>query len=313
MLFGNIAGLNAPVARLVMGTMVCSTDNMENTNALLDAYLAAGGNCLDTARVYGGGKTEAALGQWFSSRKNRDKVVLLAKGAHPNASGKRVNPTGIAEDIAISLDLMQTDFIDIYLLHRDDPDVPVGVIVDCLNAHKEAGRIKIFGGSNWTTQRIQEANDYAAAHGLQGFSASSPQFSLAVPNEAMWGGCLWVAPEDSAWHRKTQTPLFPWSSQASGFFTGRFSPEDRSNADVARVYYSEGNWERYRRATELGEKKGYSANQIALAYVLSQPYPVFALFGPRTVEEMNSSLPALDVSLTAEEIQWLNLEREALA
>ncbi|GDX40344.1 hypothetical protein LBMAG21_06360 [Armatimonadota bacterium] len=311
MLFGNIAGLDTPVARLVMGTMVCSTDNIEVTNALLDAYLDAGGNCLDTARVYGGGKTEAALGQWFSSRQNREKVVLLAKGAHPNASGKRVNPTGIAEDIATSLELMQTDYIDIYLLHRDDPDVPVGSIVDALNTHKEAGRIKIFGGSNWTTQRIQEANEYAAAHGLQGFSASSPQLSLAVPNEAMWGGCLWVTPEDRAWYQATQMPLFPWSSQASGFFTGRFSPDDRSNADVTRVYYSAGNWERYRRATELGVQKGFTATQIALAYVLNQAYPVFALFGPRTPEEMSTSLPALEVSLTVEEIQWLNLERDA--
>lgn len=313
MLYGTINGIDCHVARLVMGTMVCSTDNMELTNALLDAYLEAGGNCLDTARVYGGGKTEAALGKWFTSRGNRDKVLLLAKGAHHDATGKRVNAKGIAEDIAISLDLMQTDYIDIYLLHRDDPEVPVGVIVDALNSHKEAGRIKVFGGSNWTTERIQAANAYAEANGMQGFAASSPQLSLAVPNEAMWAGCLFVTPSDSEWHTKTQLPLMPWSSQASGFFTGRFSPEDRSNADVVRVYYSEGNWERLKRATTLAEQKGVTANQFALAWVLHQPYPVFPLIGPRTVEELASSLLALNVSLTDQERDWLSLKTDTLA
>lgn len=312
MLYGKLQGIDAPISRLVMGTMVCTTDNMEVTNTLLDAYLQAGGNCLDTARVYGGGKTEAALGQWFTSRKNRDKVVLLAKGAHHDANGKRVNPKGIAEDIAISLDLMQTDYIDIYLLHRDDPDIPVGVIVDALNQHKEAGRIKIFGGSNWTTARIQEANAYAEANGLQGFSASSPQLSLAVPNEPMWAGCLFVTPEDAEWHTRTQLPLMPWSSQASGFFTGRFTPEDRSNSDVVRVYYSDANWERYHRATTLAKQKGVTANQIALAWVLHQPYPTFPLIGPRTLEELASSLPALGITLTAQECDWLSLKAETL-
>jgi aryl-alcohol dehydrogenase-like predicted oxidoreductase len=291
-----------------MGTMVCSTDNMELTNALLDAYVEAGGNCLDTARVYGGGKTEAALGQWFTSRKNRSEILLLAKGAHPDASGKRVNPKGIAEDIAISLELMQTDYIDIYLLHRDDPQVPVGVIVDALNTHKEAGRIKVFGGSNWTTERIREANDYAKKQGVQGFCASSPQLSLAVPKEAMWGGCTYVTPTDAAWHTQNQSPLFPWSSQASGFFTGRYSPENTSNADMVRVYYNEANWERYRRAEALAAQKGATANQIALAWVLHQPYPTFPLVGPRTLEELATTLPAQEITLTEQERLWLNLE-----
>ena len=110
-----------------------------------------------------------------------------------------------------------------------------------------------------------------------------------------------------------QTCALPiWSSQASGFFTGRFSPEDRSSADVVRVYYSEANWERFRRATELGNQKGFTANQIALAYVLHQPYPTFPLFGPRSIEEMNSSLPALEVTLTPNEVRWLNLESDPL-
>jgi len=307
--YGNLAGLSRPIARLVMGTMVCTTENMELTRALLDAYLEAGGNILDSARVYG--KSEDAIGQWMQERGNRDKVIILTKGAHHDASGPRVNPTAIDADITESLRRLQTDHIDLYLLHRDDPNVPVGPIVECLNEQKARGRIHLFGGSNWTTGRIEAANAYAEAHGLQGFAASSPFFSLAQANEPMWAGCVTLDRAGWEWHRAHQFPLFPWSSQASGFFTGRYSPEDRSNSDIVRVYYNEGNWERLRRARELAAKKGCTANNIALAYVLHQPFPVFPLFGPRTLEELHSSLPALEVALTEAEMRWLNLEDNA--
>lgn len=307
MRYGKIAGLDTPISRLVIGTMVCTTDDLGLTFELLDAWLAEGGNCLDTARVYGGGKTELAIGEWFAARGNRERVVLLGKGAHPDSSGPRVNPTAIAEDIAESLRRMQTDTMDIYLLHRDDLSVPVGPIVECLNEHKAAGRIRAFGGSNWTAARIQEANDYATAHGLQGFSASSPYFGLAAQNEPMWGGCLSLTAEDKAWHEAHQFPLFPWSSQASGFFTGRYEKGDGQTGDVPRVYYSNANFERLLRARELADAKGCTPNNIALAYVLHQPFPVFPLIGPRTVAELHSSLPALDITLTETDLRYLDI------
>jgi aryl-alcohol dehydrogenase-like predicted oxidoreductase len=308
MKYGQIRGLEPPVSRLVMGSMVCTTDEMDLTCALLDAFVAAGGNCIDSAHVYGGGKSERALGQWFAGRQNREKIVLLDKGAHPYWTEPRVNPECIRQDIMESLERLQSGYIDLYLLHRDDPTVPVGPIVESLNEEQAAGRIRAFGGSNWTTTRIQEANDYAAAHGLQPFVASSPHLSLAAINEVMWNGCLALDAAGKAWHTTHQFPLFPWSSQAGGFFAGRFAPEDLSNKDIVRVYYNEGNWERLRRARELAAQRGRTANQIALAWVLHQPFPVFALIGPRTLAELEDSLPALDIVLTPEEMRRLNLE-----
>jgi aryl-alcohol dehydrogenase-like predicted oxidoreductase len=309
MLYGNLTDLSKPVSRLVLGSMVCSTDRLEDTFALLDAWTEAGGNTIDTAKVYGE-KSERSIGQWMQARGNREKIVLIGKGAHPDHTGPRVNPDAIRQDIGESLEKFQTGHMDIYLLHRDDPSVPVGPIVECLNAERAAGRIGLFGGSNWTTARIQEASDYAAAHGLQGFSASSPYFGLAAMKEPIWGGCLSLTAEDRAWHLRHQFPLFPWSSQARGFFTGRYSPEETSSADMVRVFYSDGNWERLRRARELAAKKGCSANNIALAYVLHQPFPVFPLIGPANVGELKESLYALDVALTDEEAHWLNLETD---
>jgi len=306
MRYGTIPGFDRPISRLVMGTMVCQTSAMALTCELLDAYVAAGGNCLDTARVYG--TSEAAIGQWMQERGNRAKIVLITKGAHPTAdSGPRVRPEAIDQDITASLEQLQTDYVDLYLLHRDDPDYPVGPIIECLNAHREAGRIRAFGGSNWSTRRIQEANDYASTHGLQGFVASSPHFSLAVMHEPIWNGCISLDDEGYAWHEANQFPLFPWSSQARGFFTGRYAPDRPDDGEMARVYYNDANWERYRRAEALGKQKNATANQIALAYVLHQPFPVFPLVGPRTLEELQDTLGALDISLTPQEIRWLNL------
>src|SRR5207302_8132949 len=257
---------------------------------------------IDTAHIYSGGNSERALGRWLQERGGREELVIIGKGAHHNADRKRVTPEDITSDLRDTLARLKTGYVDLYILHRDDPDVPVGPIVEALNRHLEAGRIRAFGGSNWTPERLDEANAYAAAHGLQGFTASSPHLSLAVPNGEIWAGCVDArSPEAMAWYARTQMPLFAWSSQARGFFSGRFTPENRDDATITRVYYSEGNWERLRRAEELGRRKGdYTAIQVALAWVLHQPFPVFPLFGPANVEELRSSVRALDLELSPE-------------
>jgi 1-deoxyxylulose-5-phosphate synthase len=302
--------LGMEISRLVLGSMVFSLEALDLTYDLIETWLELGGNIIDTAHVYSGGNSERAMGRWFQQRGRRDDVLVLSKGAHHNADRRLVTPEDITCDLRDSLTRLKSDSIDLYLLHRDDPDVPVGPIVEALEAHRRAGRIRAYGGSNWSTSRLEEANAYARAHGLQGFTASSPNLSLAVQNEPVWADCLSASDATSrAWYERVQMPLFAWSSQAGGFFTGLYSPENLDNEDMVRVYYNEGNWERLRRATELGKKKGgYTANQVALAWVLHQPFPVFPLIGPRTVDELNSSVAALELELTPQEVRWLNLE-----
>ena len=113
-------------------------------------------------------------------------------------------------------------------------------------------------------------------------ASAAPNLSLAKPNEPFWAGCVSADAGALRWHEEQQFPLLSWSSQARGFFTGRFSPENRDNADLVRVFYSDENWTRLQRAQQLAQEKGVSAIQIALAYVLSQPFPACALIGPRT-------------------------------
>src|SRR6266702_4157647 len=300
--------LNRDLSRLVLGSMVFSLEALDLPYDLIEAWLELGGDIIDTAHVYSGGNSERAMGRWFQERGRRDDVTVLSKGAHHNADRRRVTPEDITCDLRDSLARLKTETIDLYLLHRDDPDAPVGPIVEALNEHRRAGRIRAFGGSNWSPERLEAANAYAAAHGLEGFSASSPNLSLAVQNEPVWTDCLSASdPQSRAWYTRTQMPLFAWSSQAGGFFTGLYSPDNLENEDMVRVYYSDGNWERLRRAAELGERRGFTANQVALAWVLHQPFPVFALIGPHTVEELKSSVAALELELTPEEVLWLNL------
>ena len=321
MRYGSILGVDKPVSRLVMGSMVygMEPERLENTCALLDRFVEAGGTTVDTARIYAKGTSERAFGEWLKKSGRRDQIVVIGKGAHHDLQTfeRRVTPEAIHEDIQTSLREMQLDRIDIYILHKDDLDAPVGPIVEALNEEVAAGRIGVFGGSSWTHQRISAANQYAEAKCLQPFSVSSPNLALAVPNEPMWVGCVSIAgdPEAQAWYARTRMPIFAWSSQARGFFSGRYSPDLTEGAtpdaqNVIRTYYSEANWERYARAGTLAKEKGCTLPQIALAWVLHQPLEVYALIGPATVKELDDCLGALAVELTPDEIAWLNLQGE---
>jgi len=298
------------VSRLMIGTGdIKKWDSTE----MLDQFIAAGGTTIDTAHQYR--EAEKILGKWLREKGNRDRVVVLTKGAHHDdgSPGARVNPEAIAKDLTESLERIGTDRIDLYALHRDDPSVPVGPIVEELNRHLEEGRVRAIGASNWTYRRIHEANEYARKNGLKGFMFNSVNLSLALANEPRWEGCVSADEATGDWHKANQLPLLSWSAQAGGFFSGLFSPEDRSNAEMVRVYYSEDNWERYRRAVKLAEEKNVSPTQIALSFVLNRPFPTGAIIGPRSSSELDDSLRAMDIELTREQLEWLNLERGEIA
>ena len=170
--------------------------------------------------------------------------------------------------------------------------------------------MKVFGGSNWTLARVDEANAYAKAKGLQGFGVVSNNFSLARMVEPPWAGCVSASDPDSrAWFARTRISLLAWSSQARGFFIPeRAHPDKRDDAELVRCWYSDDNFQRLARVNELAKKRNVLPINIALAYVLNQPFPAFALIGPRQLSETRTSLAALDVELSPDELRWLNLE-----
>jgi aryl-alcohol dehydrogenase-like predicted oxidoreductase len=272
---------------------------------MFDDYFEKGGNVFDTAYIYAGGNAERLLGQWIKNRGIREQVVILGKGAHT----PHCDPASITRQLGESLQRMQTDYVDIYMMHRDNPQIPVGEFIDVLNEHQKAGRIRCFGGSNWPVERVAAANEYAKSKGLSGFAAMSNNFSLARMVDPVWGGCISASdPASRAWLTKSQVALMPWSSQARGFFLPHISPDYTGDAEVVRCWFSPDNFQRRERAIELAKKRNVEPINIALAYVLCQPFPTFPLIGPRQLSETRSSLKALDVQLTPQEVQWLNLE-----
>jgi aryl-alcohol dehydrogenase-like predicted oxidoreductase len=300
----SIPDLRRDVSRLGIGSMIFAPERKDLVFDLLDAFRGVGGNLIDSSEVYGGGLSEAAIGMYFAERDCREEWVLLDKGC---ASRERVRPEIIHESIGASLERLGTDYIDIWALHRDDPAVPVGEIVEALNEEKARGRIRAFGGSNWTTARIDEANACAASKGLAGMCLSSPNVCLAIPKEPFWPDCTHATAEDVARHAETRVPLFAWSSQGRGFFLDDCGPENTSNADLVRVYHSGENFERLARARELARARDVKTIQIALAYVLNLPTPTVALVGPATVEEVASCAEATAIYLSPAEMAWLNL------
>jgi len=303
MKYGKIPGVEKPVSRLILG--VDNQDFMPHAAVVFDDYFERGGNAFDTAWVYGFQKSRN-LGTWVRSRNVRDQVVLIAKGAHT----PECNPKALTRQLLEWLDWAQTGYCDIYMMHRDNPEIPAGEFIDVLNEHLRAGRMKAFGGSNWSIPRVTEANEYAKKKGLLGFAVVSNNFSLARMVEPVWSGCIYASdPESREWFAKTQMPLLPWSSQARGFFTERADlPADQQpDKSLARCWYSEDNFRRRERAIELARKRGVQPINIALAYVLCQPFPTFPMIGPRNPAETRSSFQGLDVTLSKEELRWLNL------
>jgi predicted dehydrogenase/aryl-alcohol dehydrogenase-like predicted oxidoreductase len=304
---GTIPHLAKPVSRLIMGCD--NTVTMPYSAAMWDDYYKRGGNTFDTAHVYGDGLQERLLGQWIKNRGVREEVSVIVKGAHT----PWCTPEWLTKQLIESLGRLQTPYADIYMLHRDNLEVPIGEFVEVLNEHVKAGRIRAFGGSNWTLARVAAANRYAARKGLQGFSVVSNNFSLARMVDPVWDGCISASDKESRrWLKKHQLPLLAWSSQARGFFTDRAGKDKLGDEQLVRCWYSDDNFVRRERAITLAKKKGVSPIAIAAAYVLTQPFPTFALIGPRIISETVSSLVCLGVTLTPKETAWLNLERERL-
>jgi len=298
----DIPGITKPASTVMLGFEFFP--NFAAASLTLDAFYEAGGNAFDTAYVYGGGKTESIFGDWHTSRKvPREEIVLIGKGAH----SPLCYPDMISKQLDQSLNRLKTDYVDIYFMHRDNTAVPVGEFVDAMDAEVKAGRIRgIFGGSNWTRARFDEAIAYAEKNGKTAPAALSNNFSLAEMLDPIWAGCVAASDDEwKAWLNAKQIPNFAWSSQGRGFFTNRAGRDKRNDEELVRVWYSDRNFGRRDRAIELAQKLGRNPIHIALAYVIAQPFPVIPLIGPRTIAELEDSLSALDIKLTPEQVKWL--------
>lgn len=311
--------INKKVSRIFYGTASMPFMAGEDGSELLDAMYGLGVNTFDIARGYGG--AEVSVGRWVEERGIREDVVLLSKCGHPDGEGnKRVNEKAIREDFAMSSKALRTEYIDIYLLHRDDLDVPAGEVVEIMNALYAEGKIRAFGGSNWTHQRIAEANEYAEKHNLIPFTVSSPNFGLADQIQDPWGGgCITISgpsnKEARSWYEENQMPVIAYSSLGRGLFSGKIKSEALERAPeildefALRGYGCPENYERLRRCEEFAERKHCTVPQIAMAWIYSQKLNAFAVVSTSSAKRMQENIEALHIKLTEEECAYLDLQK----
>lgn len=317
--YGEITGVNKPVSRIFFGTAIAPMMAGKDVNALLDAAFSVGINAFDCARGYG--LAERSFGKWIRDRNNREKVVVLSKCGNVNTLGKvNINRSVIISELNESLKSLDTDYIDIYLLHRDDRNTPVSEYIDTLNELKRAGKIHAFGVSNWTLDRIEEANAYARQAGLEGFALSSPNFGLARQMCDPWGGdCVTVAgPENKEVRERyalSRMPVLAYSSLGRGFFSGKFRSGDYENAKKVldapsrKGYLCEENMKRLKNAEALSEKYKTTVPDIAMRYVFGSDMNIFAVVSSTNPARLLGNVRASNAPLNAEDIAFLEDDR----
>jgi aryl-alcohol dehydrogenase-like predicted oxidoreductase len=315
--YARIEGISVPVSRVVLGTDWFNARRFFwIAGRSFDGAVEAGCTAFDSARAYR--DSENILGTWMRARRARDRVVLITKGGLPGPSGRsRLSATEISRDLERSLKALQTDYIDLYLLHYDDVTTDVGMLVELLNQHLEAGRIRAFGVSNWSTARIADASRYATARGMKPPVVSSVQFSLASWRYPPWKNALSISGEgseaDRQWYKTSDVWLLAYSSLAMGFFSSsrRYATGDTGQAQTPprlgdSVFLDPTNLARLERARQMAERRGVSPGQIALAWVLGFDRRVLAVVGARTAASYVNAAAACGVMLSESDRAWLS-------
>lgn len=308
--------LNASVICLGTGAMGGGgIDDAASAN-ILDHYIEAGGNFIDTAHCYSDwipaerSRSEKFLGQWFRERGIRDKIILSTKGAHPSFDAIHIPRMSLKEvqaDLDSSLRLLGVDCVDIYWLHRDDRNRPVEEILTMLDDFRRAGKIRYAGFSNWRMYRAESARKAASAMGLPGFMVSQNQWSLGQADAAK-GDPTWAYLDEPFinWHHDYNFTAIPYTSQANGYFRRlERGTIDQASDLVMGLFHHAENQRHFARIQKLQKETGYSVGQIVLGYLIAHPFPVFPIVGPKNTADLDEALGAVEVKLTPEQVEYL--------
>lgn len=314
--YTKLDGIDKKLSKLVYGTPQCLMEgNLDKSIDCLETAFEYGFRVFDTANGYG--RAEEMIGCWLKECGHRSEVVLHDKGFNPGQKGSNdiFSADTICEQIELSLKRLQTDHIEIYVLHRDDESKDCSEIINILNKYKNEKIIGRFGASNWSLKRIKEANLYAESSGLEGFSSCSPCYSLADFIHDPWGGSITLSGDKNSeyreWLSKRQMPVFNYSSLARGYMSGSYKTWERKPIEKVlwwapiEEYHCPGNYERLRRAEILAEKKGCGVAAVALAWLFAQPLNIFPIVNPTGKRHIEEATVSFDLKLTQEECSWL--------
>ena len=317
-----LPGTDLDVSPICLGTALFgATIDTPTAYALLDAFVERGGNFIDTARSYNDwipgerSRSEGLIGRWLADRRHRARCVIATKGGHAaDDDSPRLNARDLTADIDASLARLHVDAIDLYYVHRDDAATPVAAIIDALNLHIIAGKIRYIGCSNWSASRIREANAHAAASGQAAFVANQPMWSAAVIDPtALPDRTLAVMNDDMRLlHSETGLACVPFSSQAGGLFTKMASPLTALRYRLGQTpagYPSRANRRRYQALAAVAASRSLEVSQVVLGYLMSQPFVTVPIVGCRTVDQLSHTLAASDTRLDQSDLDAIEAAR----
>ena len=302
---------NIEIAPLVFGGNVFGwTVDEQGSFKLLDAFLDAGFDCVDTADVYSkwksgnkGGESETIIGNWFKARGNRAKVILATKcGLEMAPDKKGLSKAYIVRAVEDSLKRLQTDYIDLYQSHRDDLVTPVDETMEAHAQLVKAGKVRVVGASNFDAERLKASLDASAKAGIPRYETLQPLYSLVERKE--FDGPL----QDLC--VKEQIGVIPYYSLASGFLTGKY----RTEADLAGKARGAGAG-KYLNEKGLGvlaaldaaaAKHEATLAQVALAWLLAQPAIAAPIASATSLDQLRDIMKSVDLKLDAASIAALD-------
>lgn len=319
-----IPGTPFSVSALCLGTAQVGTA-VEPAAAfrLFDQFVEAGGNFFDTARAYaiwvpgGEGISETLLGQWLAGRPDRHDLIVATKGGHPPLAAmhqSRLSSDALQSDLEASLRALRLETIPLYWLHRDDPQQPVSAIIDRMEGFRAQGKIQSYGCSNWGVARIAEAQRYAEAHGIVGFVANQPLWSLAQMNPEGLPDATSHAMDAAMyqWHQGTHLPVMPYTAQAQGFFS-RWEAQgwEGVGSHLQQAYGNATNALRFARLQEVSHTTGAPISHLVVAWLLGQPefvtVPIVWTSHPSRLTEL---LASADLRLSPDVVSYLGDEAD---
>jgi aryl-alcohol dehydrogenase-like predicted oxidoreductase len=299
-----------PIAPIVFGGNVFGWTIDEPTSfAILDSFLDRGFNCIDTADVYSawvpghtGGESETILGKWLTRSGKRDQVTLLTKVGHKSMPGSHgLKKAYILSEVENSLRRLQTDYIDLYQSHMDDPDTPQDETLEAYAQLIQQGKVRHIGASNFTGARLTQALDLAEQKRLPRYATLQPEYNL-YDRQAYEQD---LAPVAARFH----LGVIPYFSLASGFLTGKYqSLEDAKGAKrETRVqkYFDDRGMAILKALKQVSEESGASQAAISLAWLLAQPTITAPIASATSVHQMDSMSEAVQLHLTPTQLQTL--------
>ncbi|MEU4891910.1 aldo/keto reductase [Streptomyces sp. NPDC044780] len=284
------------------------TANEAESFEVLDAYVAAGGNFIDTADVYSawvpgneGGESEIILGKWFASRGNRSDIVLATKVGAGVPEPRGLTSSAIKSGIEESLQRLGTDYIDLYYTHYDDPSVPVEEIITTLDELVREGKVREIGASNVSAERLEAQLTFSTQENLARYVALQPHYNL-VSRDTFEGELADVAARHGL-------ATLPYYSLASGFLTGKYRPgtavDSPRSTGAAKYLETERGQKVLAALDDVAANHGAEPATVALAWLLAQPTVVAPIASARTVDQLPALLASVDLKLTQPELDLL--------